>query len=123
MGSSNESGTLYQLRNLINWRNITNNPDSNVAGSEDLLVTVVEAHIVAAAMEIFETKSIEDTPSVKHFPIDCERFNSIQKKKILIMACSAVVDKFVQIIPHSTEVGKSTTTPSTGENTPQGICH
>ncbi len=99
MGSANDSGTLYQLRNLINRRNITNSPDSNVAASQDFLVTVVEAYVVAAAMAVFEMKLIEDPPSVKHFPNDCEKLNSLQKKKILMMACSAVVDKFVEITP------------------------
>ncbi len=85
MGSANDSGTLYQLRNLINRRNITNSPDSNVAASQDFLVTVVEAYVVAAAM------AIEDPPSVKHFPNDCEKLNSLQKKKILMMACCGQV--------------------------------
>lgn len=49
----NDGGTMYQLRNLVNRCNVVNNPKENEAACEDLMITVIEAHILAAAMETF----------------------------------------------------------------------
>lgn len=53
---------MYRIRNLINRRNISNNPSKNVDPSEDFIQTVLEAHILTAAMEIFEMDSLNDEP-------------------------------------------------------------
>lgn len=54
-GSSLEGGTLQQLRNLINRRNIsaTTNVTGRVNEVEDFLELIVRCHIVAAAMHFF----------------------------------------------------------------------
>ena len=48
--SSADIGTMFQLRNLINRRNVVVTPKNDVATCEDFFVSVVEAHIVTAAM-------------------------------------------------------------------------
>ena len=101
ISSSKEFGTLYHLRNLINRRNITKKPDTNVAASEDFLTTVVEGHIVAAAMEILGMSSPDSRPSKVYFPDGCEKLDSLGKKKILMLACLSVIDQFVEIEPPS----------------------
>ncbi len=46
-----ERGTLYQLWNLIDRRNVTTNVKSDINAVEDFLETVVEGYIVAAVMK------------------------------------------------------------------------
>ncbi len=47
------AGTLFQLRNLTNRRNVKKDPADNVNASEDFFLTVTEGHIHAAAMQVF----------------------------------------------------------------------
>ena len=53
-----EGGRLYQLRTLINRRNITADPSKNVDACEDFIESVLHAHILCAAMESFGMTSI-----------------------------------------------------------------
>ena len=43
---------VYQLCNFINRHNVVNSPNENKVACEDLMITVTEVHILAAAMEI-----------------------------------------------------------------------
>ena len=40
-----DGGTIYQLRTLVNRRNVVSKPKENAAACEDFMVTVMEAHI------------------------------------------------------------------------------
>ncbi len=57
-----ERGTLYQLWNLIDRRNVTTNVKSDINAAEDFLETVVEGYIVAAVMKYLDMKSLDDFP-------------------------------------------------------------
>ena len=63
-----DGGTLYQLRNLVNRRNVVNVPKNNVAACEEFFLLVVEAHILAAAMSVFSMANLTDVPSKTFFP-------------------------------------------------------
>ena len=63
-----DKGTMYQLRNLINWRNVIKD-SKNVAACEDFILLLAEAHILAAAMTLFGMESLEDTPSHEMFDV------------------------------------------------------
>ena len=45
-----ERGTLFQLRNLLNRRNISTSVKSNVNAWENFLNVVTKGHIVAAVL-------------------------------------------------------------------------
>ena len=62
-----DGGTIYQLRNLINRRNIVKNPVDAVDACEDI-VLVTEAHILSAAMTLFGMKNLDDHPTEEYFP-------------------------------------------------------
>lgn len=53
MSSKLEGGTLVQLRNLINRRNVVKDPSKAMDACEDFFTIVVEAHIVSAVMVLF----------------------------------------------------------------------
>ena len=54
LSSSNAHGTLYQLRNVINRRNVVRDPSKNVEPCEKNFMTVLEAHFVSAAIQFFQ---------------------------------------------------------------------
>ncbi len=58
-----DKGTLCQLRNLINRRNISKSPKNNVNASEDFMEVIVNGHILAAVMSYLGMSSIHDRPS------------------------------------------------------------
>lgn len=92
-----DGGTLYQLRNLINRRNIKKDPTSDVAASEDFFLLVVEAHIVSAAMTLFGMASLDDDPCETYFPSGVSELDTLQRSKVIQMAVNDVIDKFVDI--------------------------
>lgn len=47
--SSGDKGTLYQLKNLVNRSAVPKDPGANMKAAEDFLLTVLNAHIIAAA--------------------------------------------------------------------------
>ena len=63
-----DGGTLYQLRNLINRRNVVSDPSNNVNACEDFLELVVTAHVLAAFMTILGMKCLSDDPTSVLFP-------------------------------------------------------
>lgn len=78
--SGADGGTLYQLRNLINRRNVVKTPMDDLAACEDFVITVIEAHILSAAMTLFDMKSLGDRPCEKFSPKESESLNSLQRK-------------------------------------------
>ena len=82
-----DAGTLFQLRNLLNRRNVTNNPASNVAACEDFFLHVVEAHIVSACMTVFGMSTVSDTPISSMFPPG----DSLQRREKLLEAINNVI--------------------------------
>ena len=68
-GSSFQGGTLLQLRNLINRRNVSGDTSGKFNATIDFFQLVVECHILAAAMHFFSMKSSDDTPSCDALPL------------------------------------------------------
>lgn len=106
--SGMDDGSLYQLRNLINRRNVVKDPTNNVAACEDFFMHVVEAHILSACMTEFEMSSVDDTPSSKHFTEDSVEFDPIKRRDILLTAVNKVTDKFVDFSIGKRRADKST---------------
>lgn len=60
--SGMERGTLYQLRNLINRRNVTKEVKSNVNANEDFLEVTVKGYIIVAALSSLGMTDIDGPP-------------------------------------------------------------
>ena len=101
-----DGSTMYQLRNLINRRNVVKDPSNNFAASEDFILLLTEAHIVAAAMTIFGMASVDDNPSFGIF--NATNKSSLEKRKIFGGATDLIVKKFVDLsCQHLTEDSNS----------------
>ena len=92
-----DGGTLYQLRNIVNRRNVGQDCSKNVNACEDFFTTVTEAHILAAAMEVFQMDSLEDRPSTDHFPSNSSHLDSLQRRQLILLGVKEVLAKFVNL--------------------------
>ena len=96
--STMDRGTLYHLRNVINRRNVVNEPTKAVDACEEFFLVVVEAHIQSAAMAMFGMSATEGAPTNRqHFPLGAEKLAPSERKQILLMAAGALVDKYVDL--------------------------
>ena len=89
-----DAGTMFQLRNLINRRNVTKDPTSNVSACEDFFVHVVEVHIISAFMTAFQMSSLDDTPSTDIFSADSD---SSTRRRFFLDAIQNVLDDHIDI--------------------------
>ena len=104
-----DCGTLFQLRNLLNRRNVRKDPSDDVNACEDFFMTVTEGHILAAVMQEFGMSSLEDTPSHMLFPEDSYSQDPLQRRDLTVKALEYVVRKLVDIsTPRADSPGGST---------------
>ena len=94
--SVSDGGTMYHLRNLINRRNVTSDPSHNVDPSEDFFITIVEAYILNAAMDLYQMKSLSDDPVDPSLFSNID-YNKSEKREALLKASEKVISKFVDI--------------------------
>ena len=95
--SSIDGGTLYQLRNIINCRNITSSPSGNVTASEKFFLLVTEAHVLAAAMTVFGMRSLDKRPHDRAFPPECEKQPSQDRRRIQLNAIDKLLSHFIDL--------------------------
>lgn len=88
---------MYQLRNLVNRRNVVSNPKNAEAACEDFMLTITEAHILTCAMELFEMETLTDIPSKRFFSDGSSELDSLQRRNILLLATKALVEKYVDM--------------------------
>lgn len=98
-GSSRESGTLNQLRNAINRRNVSNakgkDVKNNVNEIENFLVIVVECFMLAAALNHFGMSSLDDQPKCNGFPVNLNELPLPRRKALLDTELNKIINKFV----------------------------
>ena len=97
ISSGMDCGTLFQLRNLLNRRNVRKDPSDDVNACEDFFMTVTEGHILAAVMQEFQMSSLEDTPSCSIFSEDSADFDPLLRCNLIVKALQKVVHKYVDI--------------------------
>ena len=100
--SARDCGMLYNLRNLLNRRNVVSDPTKAVDACEDFSLFVVECLIVAMAM--FGLSAVDEIPTnTQLFPAGCEKLSLNDRKEILLKAVGALVDKHIDIPMLSTK--------------------
>ena len=97
VSSGIDGGTLFQLRTLINRRNVKKKPKSDFNACEDFFTTVTEAHILAAAMNFFGMSSLIDEPSSIYFPEMLNKLTLLQKRRVLMLALTEFAKEFVNM--------------------------
>ena len=104
-----ERGTLYQLRNLINRRNVTTEVKSNVNANEDFLEIVVTGYVIVTAMKFLGMSSLNDIPHASHVPSDSWMQEDSVRKSILTDLSSSIIDLRVDL---KTDFNQPTSTAS-----------
>ena len=94
--SASDVVTIFQLRNLINRKNIGKKPSKDVNAYEDFFHLLVESHVLAAAMEFLGMESIDDKPA-DILPSTLWLLSQEERKSILTSVCEAMVDEFVDL--------------------------
>ena len=61
--SPSEHGTLYQLRNVINRRNVVKKPIDNFNACDEFFMTVVISYILVVSIKYLKLKSLSEIPS------------------------------------------------------------
>ncbi|SMN01873.1 hypothetical protein SPONL_183 [uncultured Candidatus Thioglobus sp.] len=102
-GSNLDGGTLLQLRNLINRRNVSADTSNKFNASIDYFELVTKCHIISVTMHYFGMRSIEDTPTCNAFAIDGD---PKQQWKRLQKAVREIVERFVFVQDFSEVVAK-----------------
>ena len=94
--SSQDGGTMYQLRNLINRRNVVTDPKKDMNACEDFFELITNAHILAAAMQKFDMNNLTDPLSSELFPRDQE-LSQKERSTVLDSAVRTLISEFVDM--------------------------
>ena len=95
-----EKGTLCQLRNLIDCRNISASASDDFNACDYYFVTVVQCHIVSAAMHLVKMKATSDKPD--HVLLDDDLWikSKDNRKLVLAQVTKEICLKYVDILSH-----------------------
>ena len=118
--SSAESGTIFQLRNLIFRRNIHKDVTKNMNATEDFFEAIVTCYIIAAAMHFCAMRSSNDTPQANAFPEDIVHRSVPERTKCLRDKVAQLVDRYVLLSDLSPLVQSAEGRPKE-QNQAQGI--
>ncbi len=109
-----ERGTLYQLRNLINRRNVKKEVKSDVNAIEYFIEVVTTGYIVSAVMTHLGMSHINDIPSDSVIFHDLWMEDDSVRKSALMNIASSVVEKHVDLAaefcdqPHASDDANDT---------------
>lgn len=92
-----QGGTLQQLRNLINRRNVSASTSvkSHANEIEDFLELITRCHISAVVMHHFRMNSRDDEPHSSTFPLSTVSLPADQKWKILLSRLYDIIDRYI----------------------------
>ena len=101
--SVSDKGTLYQLRNVVNRKNVGEDPTKDMNAHEDFFNLVTKSHALAAAMELFGMENLEDSPSAEIVPPSVWMLDRSERKSILATLCNLIADEYVHIHAHKSQ--------------------
>ena len=94
-GSNCDGGTLLQLRNLINRRNITKDITGRFNETINFAELVINCHIVAAGMKFFGLKSVSDEPTYNSAIMRAKNEPKQKQWKQMKVVVGRLVDRYV----------------------------
>lgn len=102
-GSSFQGGTLLQLRNLINRRNVRADTSQRFNETVDFFQLAVECHIMAAAMHFYTMSSVNDAPSTNSIPSLVGK-STARQWSVLRESLTRVINRYVLVDKFATAV-------------------
>ena len=95
--SGSDHGTLYQLRNLVQRRNVGKEPKKDFNAHHDFFNVVLTSHIIVAAMEVFCMNNLEDEPCPALVPQNIDNMPKEEKKDVLKYLVGLIMDSYIDI--------------------------
>jgi len=92
-----ERGTLYQLRNLINRRNVLTKPKADVNAAEDFLEIVVIGYVISAVITYLKMASFDDIPDHCIVPEDVWMEDDSMRAAILQDISCHIVNEYIDL--------------------------
>ena len=90
-----EGGTFYQLRNLIDRRNVSANVKGHRNEIEDFLDLVISSHLIVCAIHYFAMENETDEPHANAFGFNVSSLPLVEKKKVLYHHLNRIIDLYV----------------------------
>ena len=100
-GSNCDVGTLLQLRNLINRRNVAKDVMGRFNECIDFFEMVVNCHIIAAGMHFFGLKELSSEPKANVIAPDVKDSDLKRRWKVLSHVVGRLVDHYVIVHKHA----------------------
>ena len=94
--SSQEGGTLFQLRNLINRRNVVTKVKTDMNATEDFFEVITASHIVAVTLHTCGMTNLEDTPHTPPFDVNIDELSPHQKWLLLSTFIQGILEHHVK---------------------------
>ena len=93
--SSQEGGTLLQLRNLIDRRNISRNISGKFNAGLDFLLLIATCHIIAAALHFFGMSDRDAVPTLNAISSEVLRQPLTVRRKEFLDRVGRLVDRYI----------------------------
>ena len=93
--SCSDRGTLVQIKNLLNRRNVPADPKQNFHACDDFITTVIKAHLLASTLKLLNMTSFDDVP--RHHSLDETTWMKSfpERRAILYELCKEVITTHV----------------------------
>ena len=109
-----EKGTLFQLRNVINRRNVSAKPKANVNAAEDFFEIAVIGYVISTTMSYLQMSSLEEVPYKNITLEEVKTMNDLEKIAILHDISSHLVDQYIDLATMFKDTSVTTGEKSTG---------
>ena len=94
--SSQEGGTLFQLRNLINRRDVVTKVKTDMNATEDFFEVITASHIVAVTLNTCGMTNLEDNPHTLPFDVNIDELSPHQKWLLLSTFIQGILEHHVK---------------------------
>lgn len=92
-----QRGTLFQLRNILNRRNISTKVKANVNAWEDFMDVITRGHILSATLEYLGMSSLDGTPNTQIVDKSIWMEDDEHRRKVLLEISMGIVNKYVDL--------------------------
>ena len=92
-----QGGTLFQLRNMLNRRNISTSVKANVNAWEDFMDVITKGHILTAALEYLGMTSLDGVPDPSKIDTNIWMEDDNYRREKLLDIATKIVDKHVDL--------------------------
>ena len=95
--SVSDFGTLVQLKNLINRKNVVSAPKDNVDACDDFLILVVTCHFLTVVMNKLGIECLDDMPTKAVFTQMSWMMSNDDQRSAIYCFCQDIIKECVHL--------------------------